>query len=198
MYTFGILVAFLLILSGAIFGKNIKQNQFPVAFIVFAGTMIGSIIVNGIVGMDIPYTLTTVKTKNLNVQVSKVFTLSDTLLYRSTYLQYIYKMELKKNGDTIITHYTDVGASYDLFYPKGEKHREIVVDFLPEGDSIPYLEIKRYKRFPDNRWISPVGLPGGGRVFYVYLPNDSIHNVLMDQLNDKFFTKDEEQIAKLN
>ncbi len=204
MYTFGILAAFFLILSGIIFRKNIKENQVLVGFIVFVGTMVGSVIVNGVVGLDTPYTLTHVKTKELSdVRTAIVFDLEDTLLYEYACITYRYEMELESDGDTSLSHYVDLGSP-DAFY-KSTAHREkerigrhLIVKFLPEGDSIPYYEVKKFKKIPDNKWVSQLGLPRGGKTYIAYIPNDSIHNVLMDQLNEKFYENETEKIAKLD
>ena len=204
MYTFGILAAFFLILSGIIFKGKIKDNQFIVGLIVVAGTLIGSAIVNGIVGLDVPYTLSKVKTKELSSKkTAKVITLEDTLIYEHACINYRYVMELKKNGDTSLTHYMDIGFP-DNFY-KSNGHREtekigrtVHVKFLPEGDSIPHYDKMKYKRISPNRWISTAGLPRGGKEFHVYIPNDSIHQVLMTQINEKFYENETEEIAKLD
>ena len=197
MYTYISLAVFFLILSGIIFGKNIKQNQLNVIFIVFLGTLIGSCIVNGIVGLKTPCTLTHVKTKEFSKQPSKVYTLQDTLFQEEyTHVQYIYGEKIKRNGDTVVTNYVDIGGSYDGFYSDGNK--KIDITFLSEGDTIPRVEIYKYKRHVDSKWVSSFGLPGGERIFHVYIPKDSIHNILMDQLNEKFFKNETEEIAQLD
>ena len=91
MYTFGILAAFFLILSGIIFGKRIKQNQFLVILIVFVGTLLGSVIVNGIFGLRIPLSDSEVKTKDLKIQMTEIYTPRDTLKLK-TYIEYNYNM----------------------------------------------------------------------------------------------------------
>ena len=205
MYTFGILAAFFLILSGIIFKGKIKENQFAVGLIVFAGTLIGSVIVNGVVGLDTDYTRTEKRMKELPIQTSKVIAFDDTLLYEHTYLQYVYTEELEKDGDTTLSNnYVDVGGVTSLFYQSeldremGKNGTDIRVEFLPEGDSIPYYVVYKDKKVIDNKWVSPFGLPRGGRTFIAYIPNDSIHNVLMDQLNEKFYENETEKIAELN
>lgn len=191
MYTFGILAAFFLILSGVIFGKKIKQNQFAVVLIVFAGTLIGSVIVNGIVGLDIPLSDTEVKTKNLNKHESEIYTLTDTLEFYS-YVEYNYEME---EDSTINYNFVEICLADDIYYSEREK---LIIKYLPEGDSIPYVSVRKNKRLTDSKWITSFGLPGGNRHYVAYIPNDSIHNVLMDQLNDKFFIDEKEQIAQLD
>ena len=194
MYTFGILAAFFLILSGIIFGKRIKQNQFIVVLIVFVGTMIGSIIVNGVLGMKIPYTPVVMKERLMVLQTSKILTIDDTIEFES-YLQFFY--EVKKKDSTIKTNWLDIGDWIDPFY--GDRAEKLKIFFLAEGDTIPYYKVLRGKRLTDSKWISPSILPRGGRRFEVYIPNDSIHNVLMDQINEKFYIDEEsKEIAKLD
>ena len=205
MYTFGILAAFFLILSGIIFKKRIKQNQLAVGLIVFAGTLIGMAVVNGVVGMKTPWTLVDVKEKNLKSgYISEVMEYGDTLYYNYSYIDYHFKVQIDEDGDTTYSRYIDLGNP-DAFYMsnttrEGENiGRTIEIKFLPEGDTIPYYEVKKYKRIPDNRWVSGFGLPPGGRHFIAYIPNDSLHNVLMSHMNEKFFEYEEaEKIAQLD
>lgn len=205
MYTFGILAAFFLILSGIIFKGRIKDNQFTVGLIVFAGTLVGMSIVNGIIGMDNEYILTQKRVKELPVQYSEIITSEgDTLLNHDTFLEYKYIQEIEEDGDTSLTNFIDVGYMYDHFSPSSVKNssnisgRNLIIEFLPESDSIPYFEIKKYKRITDNKWVSSFGLPKGGRVFVAYIPNDSIHSILMNQINEKFFENEAEELAQLD
>ena len=194
MYTFGIIAEFFLILSGIIFGKRIKQNQFIAVLIVFVGTMIGSIIVNGVLGMKIPYTPVVMKEKPLSLQTSNILTLDDTMEFKS-YLEFDYEMNEKDS--TVETNWLDIGDWIDPFY--GDRAEKLTIYFLAEGDTIPYYNILRGKRLTDSKWIASSILPRGGRRFEVYIPNDSIHNVLMDQINEKFYVDEEsEEIAELD
>lgn len=193
MYTFGILAAFFFLLSGAIFGKKIKQNQPIVALIVVAGTLIGSIIVNGVLGLSLPYQDVEVRTKVLKVQTSKIYTHNDTTILDS-YIRFAYGIE--EGQEEPDYNYVDINLFEDINYLDREK---LKVEFLPEGDSIPYVKVFRAKRLTDNKWITQFGLPSGGKHYIAYLPNDSVHNVLMDQLNDKFYIEDEDtKIAQSN
>lgn len=198
MYTFVILALISFILAGAIFGKRIKENQLTVAMIVFVGTLLGSIIVNGIRGMDIPYTLTKIRTKELGAQHTFIRVNKDTIIDQYMRLRYVYDLEIEEDGDTSLTNYVDIGGQYDSFYSGEESDRKLFVDILPEGDSIDIVDIYRYKRIPDNRWISKLGLPGGGREFHVHLQDIEKNHVLIDQLNEKFFTDERKSIAQLD
>lgn len=193
MYTFGILAAFFFLLSGAIFGKRIKQNQHMVALIVVAGTLIGSVIVNGILGLSIPFSEVEVRTKALLKGGTEIFTPTDTMKFYS-YVEFNYKLKEGKKE----TEYNNIEICLlDDIYPSEKDKLEI--RYIPEGDTIaPYVSIRKFKRVVDNKWVTPFGLPNGGRRYVAFIPNDSIHNVLMDQINDKFYMKDEEQIAQSN
>lgn len=192
MYTFGILAAFFFLLTGVIFGKKIRSNQFLAISIIFLGTFIGSIISNGILGLKIKPVPVIVKSKVCKVQTSEIITTSDTSVFLS-FLEFKYQ----ENPDsTVKNRRVDVGYSHDYFYKK-DKDR-LIVSFLPEGDTVPYFDIIRYERIPNNNWVSKIGLPKvGSRIFHVYLPNDSIHNVLVNDLNLYYYEKTE-KIAKLN
>lgn len=192
MYTFGILALFFLLLSGAIFGKNIKKNQHLVAMIVVAGTLVGSIIVNGVLGLSIPYTQVEIKKKALILQDTDIMMPTDTLEFDS-YVEFNY--QLKPGKDETNLNHLDVNLWDDVYHSERDM---ITVEFLPEGDSIPYIQVFREKRIVDNKWITPFGLPNGKKQYVAYIPNDSIHNVLMDQLNEKFFTDEKEKIAQSN
>lgn len=188
MYTFAIAAVLSFILAGAIFGKRIKQNQMTVAMIVFAGTFLASVITNGILGKDIPYTLVKTKTKYLYTQHSEVRMEDDTLFYKDTDLKYRYVEEYKKNGDTTLSHYIDIGGIYDEFYPSNSGNRKLFVELLPKEDSSDaYVDIYRYKKIPNNRWVSKIGLPMGGRKFHVYLENCPRNSTLMEHINEKFY-----------
>ena len=207
MYTYGIIAIFLLLLSGIIFGKRIKQNQLLVIAIVVAGTLIGTSIVNGIIGLNVPLEKTLVKTENYSKEVSHVILRDhDTLTMVCTYLDYERMQKIsKKSGDTIsVVNYLDIGIN-DILSPSEDQNliNRTTINFIPQDDtvSVPRLEIYRMKRnVKDNPWVTSFGIPNGIRYFEVYIPDDSIHHKLMDVLQENFF-KDEEQyqrIAQLN
>jgi hypothetical protein len=74
------------------------------------------------------------------------------------------------------------------------------INWLPEGDTIPRYERWREKRIiPNNNWISSIGIPNGFRVYKIYIPRDSIHIVLANELNAKFFSENaKEKITIIN
>jgi hypothetical protein len=194
MYTFGILAAFFLLISGIVFGKKLKQNQLFVVLIVVVGTLFGTCIVNGIVGMRIPYTAVLQKSKSLNKEVSRIITPTDTNTFTS-YIEYNYEME----KDSSISQSLDMRGLDYIVPDEFRRIARLSINWLPAGDSIPRLEIWKEKRIvEDNNWISSIGLPKGRRLLRVYIPKDSIHVVLMKELNSKFFTSDERKLAELN
>jgi len=187
MYTFIILAIVSFLISGIVFGKRLKEKQFFVALIVIAGTLLGSVIVNGIYGLRVPLKEVKVKEYPLKKDISVIITPSDTVELL-TYLDYNYTM---KPDSSMKHNYLDF---YDVecFLPT-EKNRisRLSINWLSEGDSIPRWEKWREKRLIDNMWISSIGIPNGRKLFKVYIPRDSVHMVLINELNDKFFAKDE-------
>lgn len=205
MYTYGILAIFFLALCGIIFGKRIKQNQFAVVLIVVAGTLIGTSIVNGLVGLDVPLERTLVKERELEWGNSHIILRDhDTLLICRTYLDYEWTYKIKESGDTVrVMHVLDIGLKIEDLHPGEDQGiiNRMTINYLEPGDSIPRLEIYRLKRhFSDNKWVTPFGVPNGKRYFDVYIPNDSAHHLLMEALEEKFFKNEEQyqQVAQLN
>ena len=205
MYTYGILAIFFLLLSGIIFGKRIKQNQFAVVIIVVAGTLIGTSIVNGIVGLGVPLEKTLVKERELDWGNSHIQLRGhDSLLICYTYLDFEWEYKIKKDGDTaLVRNSLDIGLKAEDLNPGEDQGiiNRMTINYLEPGDSIPRLEIHRLKRhFSDNKWVTPFGVPNGKRYFDVYIPNDSIHHLLMETLEEKFFKNEEQykRIAQLN
>ena len=201
MYTFIISVVVSFIIAGAIYGKWIKQNQLSVVAIVFIVTLICSSIVNGIVGKNIPYTLTHLKTKAISYQRSLVIEFGDSIKYDTiidshiTNIRYYYYPTIKKNGDTVITNYIKV-RDFDPFY-RSDKNK-LSINFLPEGDTIPYVSVYRYKKITNSKWVANMSLPGRGREFHVFLEPNEKNELLLEQINEKFFENEKEQVAKLN
>jgi hypothetical protein len=205
MYTYGILAIFLLILSGIIFGKRIKQNQFAVVIIVVTGTLIGTSIVNGLVGLDTPLEKTLVKTRDLDWGNSHmVLRGHDSALICKTYIDFEWEYKIKKNGDTaLVANGLDIGLKGENLNPGEDQGiiNRMTINYLELGDSIPRLEIHKMKRhFASNKWVTPFGVPNGKRYFDIYIPNDSAHNLLMETLEEKFFKNEEQykRIAQLN
>ena len=188
MYTFAIAAVLSFILAGAIFGKRIKQHQMTVAMIVFAGTLLASVIVNGVVGKNIPYSLVKIKTKTLKTDHSIVRIDKDTIFDEYAHIQYLYIVKVKKNGDTATVHYIDIG-SFNDFYPGKTSYRELFIELLPEEDSTTsaYVDVYRHKKIPNSRWVSKMGLPMAGREFHIYLENNPKHRFLLEQINERFY-----------
>jgi len=155
------------------------------------GTFVGSIIVNGILGLPIPYTDTELKTNLLPQEVSKIITPSDTIEFKS-YIQYAYRM---KSDSSVEYNHVDL-AIWKKFFKSDQDL--LTLQFLPEGDIIPYVSIRRECRLVDNKWVTEFGLPRGHKTYIAFIPNDSIHNMLIEHLNDKFFTNEKEKLAQSN
>ena len=195
MYTFIILVIVSFLISGIIFGKRLKENQFFVALIVICGTLLGSVIVNGVVGLKAPFKEVKVKEYPLNEELSKIITPTDTIKFIS-YLEYTYRM---KADSSIRENHLDFKSFDVLLSSEANRISRFSINWLPEGDTIPRYERWVEKRIiGDNRWISSIGIPNGRRLNKVFIPHDSIHMVLVNHLNDKFFRNEERKIAFAN
>jgi len=140
---------------------------------------------NGVLGKDIPYTMVKTKTKTLGAHHSIVKELNDTIFDRYTDIQYVYNRKLKKNGDTILSHYINLGGSYDEFYHSSDRSRKLTIELMEKGDSTEaYVDVYRLKKLPNSKWVSKFGLPMGGREFHVYLENCSRDSFMLEQIND--------------
>ena len=190
MYTFGILAVFFLLLSAIIYKGKIKKNQFMVASIVLAGTFLGCVIVNGVVGLKIPYTQVVTKQRPLRLKVSEIRTLKDTVYLKNTYIKYKFEIDKKDTNQ-----YVDFNSYGD--YLRNNKGPKTEIVFLQPPDSIPYYQRFREIRVTDSKWITAFGLPRGKMTFVFHIPNDSIHRKLMTYINKNFF-KNENKTAKLN
>jgi len=195
MYTFIILAIVSFLISGIVFGKRLKENQFFVALIVICGTLLGSVIINGVVGLKIPLKEVKVKEFPLDRELSQIITLTDTIEFIS-YLEYTYKM---KSDSSIKYNSLDFDNIEYLQSSETGRISRFSINWLPEGDTIPRYERWKEKRIiGDNRWISSIGIPNGRRLHKVFIPQDSIHIVLVNHLNDKFFRNEETKIAFAN
>ena len=185
MYTFGIFALIGFLISGLIFRKEIKQNQFAVGVIVVLVTLIGTGIVNGIYGLRIEPKEVVVKTKECKEFTSHIILPDTTYTLGTTCIDFEYEME--KDSTISDCDINLVGAFRDPIYQKGKDRLRI--SFLPNGSKkIPYFEIIRNKRVPENNWVSSFGLPRTGeRIYHVYLPNDSVHVALVNHINEKFY-----------
>ena len=190
MYTFGILAVFFLLLSAIIYKGKIKENQLMVGSIILAGTFLGCVIVNGVVGLRIPYTEIVTKTRPLRLKNSLVCTLTDTVKFKNTYIKYHFVVD-KKDTD----NYVDFNSYGD--YLRNYKGPKTKIVFLQPPDSIPYYQRIRQVRLTDSKWITGFGLPRGKTTFVFHIPNDSLHRKLMTYINKNFF-KNGNETAKLN
>ena len=200
MYTFAILAFLGFVISGIIYGKRIKQNQFMVGVIVFGVSLIGTMIVNGVIGLNHPLELVDIKKKGLKMQTANVEITSDsTLTIFPVFLD--YERDLDKDGD-VVGNYIDVsvkGTDKTWYGTSEGKMARVNLSWLPEGDSIPYMLIQQEKRtIKDKRWATNFGVPNGYRHYTIYLPNDSIHNLLIDKIEQNFNKDEKYQIAKLD
>jgi hypothetical protein len=178
MYTFILSAVFFLLLSGIIFRKSIKKNQFFIILIVFLGTMAACVTVNGIAGKHIPLTFVKIKEKVLlNKRISTI-ELRDTTIKLKAYIG--YNIDIDEDNDTIANHIAFNSHTYI-------DTNDLVFNYLDGNDTIPRWERIQERRLVTNRWIVPFGLPRGKTYINVYLPNDSTHNELMSYVNKYFY-----------
>ena len=136
MYTFIILAIVSFLISGIVFGKRLKENQFFVALIVICGTLLGSVIINGVVGLKIPLKEVKVKEFPLDRELSKIITPTDTIKFIS-YLEYNYEMEA---DSSIESNYLDFRSFECLLPSESNRIARFSINWLPEGDTIPRYE----------------------------------------------------------
>jgi hypothetical protein len=197
MYTFPFLALLGFLIAGIIFGKKIRQNQLSVIIIVFAVTLIGSSIVNGIIGLKYPLTLVEVKTKDLDTEKANIDISKDsTLVINNVYLDFEYDDE----DDWYIDYNSDVMWGNNDIKKLSRldiKLIELTGDSIMDAKNIPRVVIFKEKREVDSKWATNFGIPNGHKYWTLYLPDDSIHNLLLEHLN-KVYDYDEKSIAQLN
>ena len=186
MYTFIISVVFFLLLSGIIFRKNIKNKSFTVAIIVIIGTLLTNTIVNGIVGFNTPFENVKIKEVKLELTKSEIFIIDTTEIYNG-YL--CYDLSIKKRNEGVKITCNNFGVQNTLIDELSSS--KLKIHYLPEGDTIPYREVYQKRRLVDKNWVVPFGVPRGKRIQHFYIPNDSIHNTLIDTYINKYYYEED-------
>lgn len=193
MYTFGLLCIGLFLLCGVIFKKNIKQNQFAVYFIIIFGSLIGSTIVNGILGLDIPYSkilqkervITTIET-GLWVTLDTIAEDSicyDTILNGSVPIKYRYLTDSLENVTDNYIFIEEISYTFN-----NNNANSLTINLI--SDSIPRVRTYKYRREIDSKWIAPFGLPSrGDKTYEVDLPSTPENIILVDLINKHFYEK---------
>ena len=182
MYTFIISAILFLLLSGIIFGKRIKKNQLLVALIVFLGTFLTCVIVNGVIGLNTTYTLVKIREVPLKTKISSIkFMPKDSITMFKSYIDFDY---LISKNDTIC--HIGVSGIKDIINTE-----HITINYITENDSIPIKRVFQPRKLVDNRWVVPFGLPRGKKIYKLLVPNDSINNEVLT-LTKKYFFKNEE------
>lgn len=173
MFTFLISAAIFFLIGGCIFHKSLKQHQFHIVLIVFIGTLISTSIVNGVMGLKLPYTYVEVKEKVLtsNLVSSEELKKEDTVFTYNALIE--FDVTVKKNDDTI---YADVKAGGRVIY---DTEKNVEFHYLSDNDTIPRIKLFRQKRLTDSKWVIPIALPRGKDYYEIYIPNDSIHNEMI-------------------
>ncbi len=171
MLTFLISAAVFFLIGGCIYNKNIKQHQFHIALIVVIGTLISTSIVNGVMGLKIPYTYVEVKEKPLTSWRKTHETVIDSTKYYWSLIE--FDVEVQDDGDTLWRNLEFKERTINRLDKNAEIH------FLNDIDTIPRWRLIRQKRIVDNNWVIPLGLPRGDQYYEIYIPNDSIHQEMV-------------------
>lgn len=193
MYTFLISIAFFFLLSACIFGKRLKENQLIVKAIIISGSFLSIVVVNGIVGLQVPFTVVETRERELSGEVNSAIRLRelDTTIRLKGLIG--YGLNISAEGDTTASRiYLNGWRDFSLM----GNNRIVNLHFLNENDTIPRWVLHKQRRIvKNNRWISSLGLPRGNIKYYdIYLPNDSIHREIVSWIDpDKVpdFFKDE-------
>lgn len=207
MYTYIILAAFLFLISGVIFKKNIMKNQFLVYTIIVIGSLIGTTIVNGILGLDIPYSKILKKEYVITDTYNNIVVEKDTLKF---YNDNIFDSTMLAVGiDSLVTDSilsdtlfwsaksnikiyfskdsTEKLVASTIFVPECDKHfapgdSNIVFNFV--NDTIPRVRVYKFRRIVESKWIATHGLPSRGDKFYeVDLPDTPDNRKVVEFLN---------------
>jgi len=182
MFTFILSLIVSGLISGIIFKKRIKENIPIVIVITISITLISMSIVTGVLSKDIPYSNVVTREKAMELRSSEIIMLDDTISFDS-YLEFRY---IIREDSSLKYNRLDVGGDTEPF--STSRQNQINLHFMSENDTIPYYKVVKRKRTTDSRWISQMAMPNEGkRVFEVYLPDDSIHNVLINHINEKFY-----------
>ena len=182
MYTFIILCIVLFAISGMIFRSRIKQNQFNVYVIIIIGSLIGTTIVNGVVGSKIPYT----KVLSIHKSLTKDFKSSyiwdvDTILFQNADIDYDFTVK-----DSILKD-NSIVVNGERFY---QKDSSLIKISLSNDTVCSELLIYKYKKLSDSKWITTFGLPSNGKIEYeVLLVNTEDNKKLIEIINEKFYEK---------
>lgn len=168
MGTFIISIVFFFLLSALIFQKRLKENVFLTIVIIFFGTIVSTTIIGSILIDDVQYEAKLVKTIALKLKTSK---LTDSINIRG----YIYVDSIGSYHDIIFN---------DLKFSSKDEVNKLTFKYLEKGDSIPKYE--RYIDIPSisSKWIRARNFPKENKQYIVYIPNDSIHHILVDIAND--------------
>lgn len=209
MYTFIAICAGLFLLSGIIFKKKIQEYQFFVYVIIIFGSLIGSTIVNGVLGLDVPYSKVLHKEKIIEDTYANLWIVNDTIANDSMVFDSVLNTMVpfdSINSDTILKAY----APLKYYYEK-DSSGNITKNYLRIGevdqyfndslsidgltirlseDTIPRVKIYKYRRVIDSKWVASFGLPSrGDRSYEVTIPDTDENRILVDILNENYYGK---------
>lgn len=189
MLTFIIIAAGLYLLSGIVFKKNIKQNQFTVYSIIIVGSLIGTTIINGIFGLDVPYSKVFHKEKIVKNEYSQSVMYKGDTIAADLPIRYVFK---KDSTGKIIKNYIIVSKVARIF----DRTETDIIKFTLVDDSVCRVKIYKNRRVIDNIWITSFGLPSkaGPRSYEVLLPDTKVNNNLIAILNSRYYNYEEEKL----
>lgn len=180
MYTFLTICAGLFLLSGVIFKRKIKQNQISVYFIVIVGSLIGTTIINGIYGLNVPYSKVFHKEKILNNKYSNIVIYKGDTSRTELPFKHVYKLD---SNNKVIKNYIICEKLDGAFYTDNlDKIKFTIFD-----DSVSRLKIYKTRRVIDNNWVTSFGLPSKSRTYEVLIPDTKANNNLLDNINVQFY-----------
>jgi len=174
MITFILSVLFFSVLSSIIFYKRIKQNQLNIIMIIILGSFISNTIINGILGLRIPYTYVSIKQIELDSSIVSINDSVDTISING-YIRYNYNKS--DNINYISADGKNLKSNKDL----------VEFKFIENNNIKPFISKERQKRITTSKWVSMIGLPRGKNKWVFNIPNDSIHQEIICYINEKFY-----------
>lgn len=216
MYTFISLCIGLLLLSGVIFKKKIAEYQFFVYVIIIFGAFVGSTIVNGVLGLDVPYSKVLAKEEIiesaytniwvnydtisndsmvydsvLNAMVSTDYITRDTILKAPLNVIYTFKKDSLGNITKNSIYVPEISLSFNALLKSDSTSESKLKIYLTE-DTVPRIRVYKYRRIIESNWVAGFGLPSRGDKTYELMLHDNENNrILLEILNENYYGKKE-------
>jgi len=184
MYTFIVICVILFLVAGVVFKKKIKENQFTVYSIIIVGSLIGTTIINGMYGLEVPYSKVLHKEKIIkNGHSFFLYHGSDTIKMSSP-LNYYYDTDSTGKITTNKLYVDRLDGYFDT--TEVNKIKITLVE-----DTIPKLRIYKFRRSINNSWVTSLGLPSrGDREYEVLLPKNENNEKYVAYINRRYYGKE--------